>query len=730
MSHKKKDRKSKTPEKKEIRSRIIGCFNDNPSKAFNYKELSKKLQIEVLSARQLIPGILEKLVTLGILEEIYTGKYRLKSKVGYITGIIQLNNRGEGTVASEDIKEDVYISPSNLHHALHGDKAKIFLFARRNKNNVEGEVVEIIERAKTNFVGIVEISKNFAFMVADSRNMPYDIFIPLSKLNGASDGQKVIAQITEWTANAKNPFGEIIEVLGNAGEHETETHAILAEFDLPYRYPEDAERFAETIPEKISEEEICKRRDFREIPTFTIDPQDAKDFDDALSLKKLPGGNWEVGVHIADVTHYVHTDDILDKEALNRATSIYLADRVVPMLPEKLSNHICSLRPHEEKLCFSAVFEINDNTEVIKEWFGKTIINSDRRFTYEEAQEIIETGNGELSDEILTLNRLARIMRDRRFKNGAISFERTEVKFQLNEDGKPTGIYIKENKESNQLIEEFMLLANKQVAEKIGKVDRGRQARTFVYRVHDVPDPEKMKVFSKFIKRFGYTINLGSGIETSKSINSLLDNVQGKNEQDLIETLAIRSMAKAVYTTKNIGHYGLGFPYYTHFTSPIRRYPDMMVHRLLEKYLANGKSVNESRYEAMCKHSSEMEQLAEKAERASIKYKQVEFMLDKTGISFAGIISGVTEWGLYVEIIENKIEGMIPIRELEGDFFVLDEQNYRLVGKFTRKKYQLGDKLDIEVVKCNLPRRQLDFRIYSDKSVNPSGKKWNRPIKY
>jgi ribonuclease R len=709
-------------DKKALRSKILGYLNDHPSKAVNYKQLAKYLQITDHNSRNVIPLILNNLKELGLIEEIYTGKYMLRSKIGYVTGFIELNQRGEGTLISENVREKIFIPQSGLNLALDGDKVKVYLFARRKNNILEGEVVEIIERAKTSFVGVVELSKNFAFLVADSKNMPFDIFIPLSKLKGAANGQKAIAQITEWSQHAKNPFGEIIEILGDAGEPDTEINAILAEFDLPYRFPEEVNTDAETIPEKIGDQEINKRRDFRMVCTFTIDPVDAKDFDDALSLRRLKNGNWEVGVHIADVTHYVRTETIIDKEALKRATSVYLVDRVVPMLPERLSNLICSLRPKEDKLCFSAVFEINDNAEVVNEWFGKTVINSDHRFNYDEAQQIIETGKGELAAELLTINRLAQTLRKRRFKNGSISFERVEIKFTLDEKGNAIDVYFKENKESNQLIEEFMLLANKRVAEKIGKPEKGRHSKTFVYRVHDKPDFEKLKSLAKFIKRFGYSIKTGSGLETSKSINKLLDQVQGKNEQDLIETLALRSMAKAIYSTHNIGHYGLAFSDYTHFTSPIRRYPDMMVHRLLERYLANGKTVNEKKFEGMCKHSSEREQLAEKAERASTKYKQVEFMADKIGRNYSGIISGVTEWGIYVEIIENKVEGMVPIRNIEGDYYIFDEKNYCLTGKYTGKKYQLGDKVEIQVEKCNLTKRQIDFRLAEKNRRKPATK--------
>jgi len=697
--------------KPQLTNMIMGLFANNPDKTYNYKQISKQLDIKDPAERGLITVILYELRDYGTLVETSRGKFKLIQQGGYITGTVDLTVRGAGYIISDESEEDVFVTQSNLSHALNGDTVKVYLYAKKKGKQPEGEVVEILSRANVNIVGVIEVSKNFAFVAANTKQMPYDIFIPLAKLNGAKDGEKVIVRITDWPEKYRNPFGEVIKVLGKPGNNETEMHAILAEYDLPYDFDKKVEEAANKIPEQITDKDYKERRDFRNIPTFTIDPADAKDFDDALSVQQLGNGNWQVGVHIADVTHYVTPNTIVESEAYERATSVYLVDRVVPMIPEKLSNEICSLRPNEEKLCYSVVFELDKNADILEQWIGRTVIKSDKRFDYEQAQAIIEGGEGEFKTELLLLNDLAKKIRAQRFKNGAISFDRVEVKFDIDEDGKPLGVYFKEHKESNQLIEEFMLLANKRVAEFIGQTKKGQPKKTFVYRIHEKPDPEKLEKFSKFIQRFGYSINTQEEKKITTSINNLLDEVQGKKEQNVIETLAVRSMAKAVYSTKNVGHYGLSFPYYTHFTSPIRRYPDMMVHRLLTEYIDGAKSKNKNKYEEMCKHASDMERRAAEAERASIKYKQVEFMKDHIGDEFDGVISGVTEWGFYVELNDSKCEGLVHIRELDDDYYFFDEDNYAIIGKRNKKTYQLGDPVTIRIMRADLEKKQLDYTL-------------------
>ncbi len=696
--------------KKDLSVSIIHFLTENNDKQFNYKQIGAALNVRGEEGRRLLIKVLDKLRDDDLLLETSRGRYRINNRGLMLEGRFERRSNGKNFFVPDDDGNIIYIPERNSKHAMNGDRVRVQLLAKRKRADTEGTVVEILEHTQSRFVGVLEVQKHFAFLVMDNKYLSNDIFIPKEDLLGAGNGDKVVVEIVEWPEKANNPVGKVIDILGKPGENDTEMHAILAQYDLPYKYPEKVEKFAAQIPEKIEEKEIEKREDFRDVFTITIDPKDAKDFDDALSIRTISPSLWEVGVHIADVTHYVKPGDLVDKEAENRATSIYLVDRTIPMLPERLSNGLCSLRPLEEKLCFSVIFQLNDKAEIKKSRIVRTVIKSDSRLTYEDAQTVIETEKGDFSNEILQLNHLAKQLRERRFANGAINFERYEVKFNLDEKGKPLGVYFKESKEANHLIEEFMLLANKAVAEAIGKVPKGKKARTFVYRIHDVPDPEKLDTLNTFILRFGHKIKQdGTKTEVAKSINSLLDKVQGRPEENLVETIAIRTMSKAVYSTKNVGHYGLAFEYYTHFTSPIRRYPDMLVHRLLERYLDGGKSVEQGPLEDECRHCSEMEQVAANAERDSVKYKQVEFMSDKIGKVYDGVISGVTEWGIYVEINENKCEGMIPIRELDDDFYELDEKNYRLVGRRRKREYRLGQPVSIQVARANLDRKQLDF---------------------
>ena len=712
MAKKKEKKAGKRMKKKELANILMDFFHTKQEEVISLKYLFAELHLTTHPLKMLCMDILADMLADDYITEVDKNKYKLNNHGIEMTGTFQRKSNGKNSFIPEGGGEPIFIAERNSAHAMNNDKVKIAFFAKRKHHDAEGEVIEILERANDTFVGTLEVEKSYAFLVTENRTLANDIFIPKDKLKGGKTGDKAVVKVIEWPDKAKNPIGQVIDILGKAGDNTTEMHAILAEFGLPYVYPQAVEKAADKIPAEITAEEIARREDFRKVTTFTIDPKDAKDFDDALSIRKLKDNLWEVGVHIADVTHYVKEGSIIDKEAEKRATSVYLVDRTIPMLPERLCNFLCSLRPHEEKLAFSVIFDITEKGDVKNSRVVHTVIYSDRRFTYEEEQQIIETKNGDFKDEVLMLDTIAKALREKRFAAGAINFDRYEVKFEIDEKGKPVSVYFKESKDANKLVEEFMLLANRTVAEQIGRVPKGKKAKVLPYRIHDLPDPEKLDNLNQFIARFGYKLRTsGTKTDISKSINHLLDDIQGKKEENLIETVSIRAMQKARYSTHNIGHYGLAFDYYTHFTSPIRRFPDMMVHRLVTKYLDGGRSVSESKYEDLCDHSSNMEQIAANAERASIKYKQVEFMSERVGQTYDGVISGVTEWGLYVELNENKCEGMIPMRDLDDDYYEFDEKNYCLRGRRKNHTYSLGDAITVKVARANLEKKQLDFAL-------------------
>lgn len=703
--------------------------------SFNYKQIAFAIEATNPQSRLDIINLLDELVAAEEIQEVGLGKYKAFSNRGTENvGVFVRRSNGKNAVVIDD--EQIMVAERNSMHALNGDKVRVMVSAARAGRDPEAQVIEILEAKDQVFIGTLKVDKTYSALVTDSKFLAADIIIPRNKLKGGKSGDKAIARITCWKDDEMNPRGEVVDILGRKGENTAEMHAILAEFGLPYKYPENVEKAADKIDAGITPEEVAKREDFRNVTTFTIDPRDAKDFDDALSIRQLANGNWEVGVHIADVTHYVRPGSVIDKEAQKRATSVYLVDRTIPMLPERLSNGICSLRPDEEKLTFSAIFELDSKANVVNSRIGRTAIRSDRRLTYEEAQEIIERvaagekveetdadGRRNFPREICVLNELARQLRRRRYDAGALEFDRAEVRFEIDETGKPVSVYFKESKDANKLIEEFMLLANLTVAESIGKVAKGKKAKSFVYRIHENPNPEKIGNLALIASRFGYKVATeGRAKEINKSVNRLLKDVKGKGEENMLSILAIRSMAKAVYTTDNVGHYGLAMDYYTHFTSPIRRYPDMMVHRLLAKYADGGRSVDKLKLEDECRHSSDMEQLAANAERASIRYKQVEFMQDRLGEIYDGVISGVTEWGFYVELTDSMCEGLVPVRDLADDYYDYDEKSYCLKGRRHGNVYTLGDMVKVQVARADLDRKQLDFALISD-SGNP-----NRPL--
>ena len=741
-----KKRKGKSRKKgiSNLTNTILSILKKDRNQSFNYKQIAAKLGVNDASSRNQIIKTLAKLAAQKEIEQVERGKFKAVINTEYHIGILDLAAKGNGYIICDDFDDDVFIASNNINKALNGDEVEFYVYKRRKRGKLEGEITNIIKREKNEYVGVIQIQdkKNFAFVIADSNKMYKDIFVPINKINKAEDGDKVLVKLEDWPEKADSPYGKVIQVLGKPGEHNTEIHAILAEYGLPNDFPHEVEDFANKIDTSITKKEIAKRRDMRQDLTFTIDPKDAKDFDDALSFKVLENGLYEIGIHIADVSHYLQEGTVLDDEAYERATSVYLVDRVVPMLPEVLSNNACSLRPHEEKYTFSAVFKMNDKCEIKNEWFGRTVTYSDARFAYEEAQAIIENNIGfvipakagihnlkeinnnipqeisltgkpyktspEIAQAILKMDELAKKMRSKRMRSGAISFDKVEVKFDLDKDANPVGVFFKTSKDANKMIEEFMLLANRKVSEFIGKQS---PKKTFIYRVHDEPDESKLASLQNVVSRFGYKLNFKNRKSVSASLNNLLKDVNGKKEQNLVDTLTIRTMSKAEYTTKNIGHYGLAFDFYSHFTSPIRRYPDVMAHRLLQHYLDGGKSVNEDVYEEKCNHSSNMEYLATKAERDSIKYMQIKFMQDHKDEEFVGVISGVTDWGIYVEIISNKCEGMVSVRDMKDDHYAFDQDQYAMVGRNTKTMYQLGDEVVVKVKNTDLVKKHLDFNL-------------------